>query len=41
MGFAVRVEDAASRIVTHAAGAVLVADAFKWDALLEVSVERD
>ena len=41
MGFAVRVENAASRIVTHAAGAVLVADAFKGYALLEVSMERD
>jgi hypothetical protein len=41
MGLAVQVENAASRIVTHAAGAVLVADAFKGYALLEVSMEWD
>jgi hypothetical protein len=39
MGLAVRVEDAGRGIVAHAASAVLVADAFKRDALLEVSVE--
>ena len=34
-----RVENAGSWIVTHAAGAVLVADAFDGDALLEIGVE--
>ena len=38
MGFAVRVEDACRQIVAHAAGAVLVADTLKRDALLEVRV---
>jgi len=41
MSFAVRVEDTRCGIVTHAASAVLMADTFKRDALLEVSVERE
>jgi|CZKZ01.1.fsa_nt_gi hypothetical protein len=41
MGFAMQVEDTASRIVTHAAGAVLVADAFQGNALFKVGMERD
>ena len=41
MRFAVRIEDAGFRIRSHAAGAVLVADAFKGYALLEVSMERN
>jgi hypothetical protein len=39
MGLAVGVEDAGGGVVAHAAGAVLVADAFEGDALLEVGVE--
>jgi hypothetical protein len=41
MGFAMQVEDAASRIVAHAAGTVLVADALQGYALFEVGMKRD
>jgi len=41
MGLAARIKDANRGIVPHAASAVLVPDAFKGYALLEVSVERN
>ena len=40
MRFAVQVKHASSWIVAHAAGAVLVADAFKGYAFLEVNMQR-
>ena len=41
VGFAVDVEDGGGGIVAEAEGAVLVANAFEGDALLEVGVEGD
>ena len=41
MRLAVWIKDAGCGIVAHAAGAVLVADTLKRDALLEVCVERE
>lgn len=41
VGLAVGVEDAGVGVVAHATGAVLVADAFERDALLEVGMKRN
>ena len=41
VGFAMGIEDAGCRVAAHAACAVLMADAFKGDALFEVGVERN
>ena len=41
MGFAVRVQDRSCGVCSHAAGTVLVPDAFERNAFLEVGMQRD
>lgn len=40
MGLTVDVENTGRRIVSHAAGSVLMTDAFEWNTLFEVGMQR-